>query len=230
MKVITTKQIDRIEVILGVQDAKYFIDPEETKKAIIAKGIILEDKTIAERKVLFSENAIYFNLLSGRGEYVEDVEGEEVKALLDGREEKELLKRDKTIIKDNRNKIYWEFKNDKWKDTIIKKLDKEIPVGAIWEEDLSEEQKEEINTQKEKDRIKNLTKEEKEAEKKNALEGVIGAAANYKLKLKLEIEDLETGYYIDEKVKQFYDEKKAIIDEKYKDEEVKNANTRTTTR
>jgi hypothetical protein len=228
MKVINLKEIDNIDLIDSIQDAKYFIDPEETKKAIIAKGIILEDKTIAERKVLFNENAIYFNLISEKGEYVEDVEGEEIRALLGGREEKELLKRDKTIIKDNRNRTYWEFKNDKWKDTTVKKLDKEIPVGAIWEEDLTEEQKEEINAQKEKDRIKNLTKEEKEAEKKMALEGIIGAASNYKLKLELEIEDLETGYYIDEKVKQFYDEKKAIIEDKYK--EFKNANSKTTIR
>jgi hypothetical protein len=216
MKVINIKQIDNIDFIDSIQDAKFFIDPEETKKAIIAKGIIIEDKTIAEKKQLFAENAVYFSLRSGKGEYIEDVEGEEIKALLDGREKKELLKRDKTIIKDNRDRTYWELKNNKWKDTAVKKLNKEIPVGSIWEEDLSEVQKEGIKIQKEEDRIKNLTKEEKEAEKRNALEGIIGAAANYKLKLELEIEDRETGYGIDEKVREFYNEKKAIIDEKYK--------------
>jgi hypothetical protein len=216
MKVINLKQIDNIKLIDSVQDAKFFIDPEETKKTIIAKKIILDDKTIAEKKQLFKENAVYFNLRSEKGEYVKDIEGDEIKFLLGERKEKEFLKRDKTIIKDNRNKTYWQLKNGKWSETKIKKLGEKIPVDSIWEDDLTKDQKSQISLQNEEERIKNLSRDDREKEKNNALEAVIGSAANYKLKLELEIEDRETGYGIDGKVKEFYNEKKAIIDEKYK--------------
>lgn len=218
MKVITTKIIDEIEIIDYICDAKIFVDPEKTKQAIIAKGNILEDKTIAERKVLFSENAVYFDLQSHM-EYIDDIEGEEIKSLLDGRQEKELLKLDKEIIKDERNKIYFILKDEKWKEIKIKKLDEEIPEGAIFQEDLTIEQRTEIYEQKEEERIESLTTEQREIEKNAKIDGLLGSVANYKMKLELE-DSTETGFDLDAEIRSFYEDAKSVIVEKYDIKEV----------
>jgi hypothetical protein len=213
MKVITTKNIDGIEIIDNIQDAKYFIDPEKTKQNIIKKGIVLEDKTIEERRKIFHDNAIYFGL-GPNMEYIEDEkEIEKLEFLLKSRRPGDVLKKqDKLVIPDDREKIFFLKESGQWTENKVLKLGQVIPVNAVFAENLTEEQKQEIAKQREKQRIIALSENERNAEKQQVMECNMDSVMKYKLQLELE----EAGENeIKTRIKELYDRLKAETDEKY---------------
>jgi hypothetical protein len=213
MKVITIKQIDGIEIIDSIQDAKYFIDPEKTMQVINKKGIVLENKTIEERRKIFHDNAVYFGLAQNM-EYIEDKkEIEKLEFLLGSRRPGDLLKKaDKLVVPNHSGKTFFRRENNKWIEDKVLKFDQVIPANAVFAENLTKEQQLEISEQKERQRIAGLSEKEREEEKQQIMETHLNSVMKYKLQLELEeVEENE----VKTRIKKLYDRLKAETNEKY---------------
>lgn len=102
----------------------------------------------------------------------------------------ELLTLNGQVILDNRDRVSWK------KDVLgwvclgaITEVDTDKPEGAVWEEDLSHSQVEEIKAQWERERIAELTDEDRAIEKQVLVNAARGEAAFMRSELEIEGHD-----------------------------------------
>jgi hypothetical protein len=100
------------------------------------------------------------------------------------------------IIPDYTNAKYWQKTDDTWIESLIASLGEALPLGGVFEVDLSPIQQAEIDAQKERGRIAAITPTEREAE----IEGLLKSLASETLRLQ-ELAELQeeafnkTAYY-----------------------------------
>lgn len=120
------------------------------------------------------------------------------------------LKTDGSIIPDFVGVKYSKKIGSEWGFGTIIKLGVEIPAGAIIDEDLTEDQKTEINIQNEKERVAGLSAEDKAIEKAGLISGVANQAQTMENELKFS----KVADYV-KKAQAFYDAEIIKINDKY---------------
>jgi hypothetical protein len=88
------------------------------------------------------------------------------------------------LLNDNRGRVVW-IKNDKWKKRTLQLLTDIKETLEIWENELTDEQKNEIIIQVEAERIIGLTQEEKEAEKNIMIDNALKASVQMRNELEI---------------------------------------------
>jgi hypothetical protein len=162
---------------------------------------------------ILEENTVYFSPRVGE-EFLENKdEAESLTGKRDQLKEGEILLRDGTKKTDLRGTEYWIKKDKKWKKKTIAKIGETLPTGAKSGQELTPPDWAEIYAQKDAERIGELTAPEKSAEKAQALDGALTAAALERSKLEI---SGETEAAALSKSKDFFEAKKAEIEKKYK--------------
>jgi len=137
-----------------------------------ARKLGMTDK---ELENLTDENKVYADL-GDEAEYIDGDEDKLINERLKKRGEKRLLLNNLEYIPNYKGADYHIKRSGKWKLEKIEDIGIELPDGAILQENLTREQREEIAAQTEIERIENLTPEQKEAEKENALDALADEA------------------------------------------------------
>jgi len=144
-------------------------------------GIVLQ----SEFKNMMTEHAIYFTTKENET-IIDEVEANNIETLMiEATQNGKLVTKDKKLIVDNRGKIYFLKKDDTWSKYEILKLGETKKSGSIEDKDLTEEQKEEITIQFEKDRIANLTVAERAAEREIKYNILLSQAGQMKNELEI---------------------------------------------
>jgi len=146
MKVIRTTEIDGYKIVAFVNNANLFIDAEATYKSLAKKGIDLKKLPTAQRQEIIYDNAIYFNIQS-HSKFVTDEDGEHIKQLILNNRDNAIIDINANVIIDNRKKVIYQKINNIWEKIKIEKIGEDIPVNAIEEKNLTEQQKIEIAEQ-----------------------------------------------------------------------------------
>ena len=173
--------------------------------------LMAENKPLIEsfkikKKELVKENAVYFQPKPGEV-FIEDEQHETLTQIEIGEFAKLCI--DGTVIPDYSEQTIHQKISDRW---VIINLDfgESFPVGAILSRDLTDEQKIEIATQTESDRITELSDIDKETEKNAAIENAAILAARMRSVLEIQSDpDALT------KSQDWYNEQLIIIEEKY---------------
>ncbi|MGD9157310.1 MAG: hypothetical protein PVG39_02795 [Desulfobacteraceae bacterium] len=147
------------------------------------KSLFLKMKE--EYKELMISNAVYFQPKPGE-EFVEDVEAEEIKALLaEAIPNGQLVTKDKKKIVDNRGKEYWQKSAGKWHQSWIDKIGLKPNEAMIYINDLTESQRKEISLQLETERISKMSKADKAKEKEQRESGLRNQAVQMRNELEI---------------------------------------------
>jgi len=173
MKVIYKGKIDEYIIIMFVTNAT--IDSEATKKRIAPE--ITQEMSEEDIENLYMENLVYADVGS-EADLVEDTYGDEIQKKLDAAKKNQLLLYSGKYICNYKGVKYWIKVLSKWKEEEINTIGVKLPTGAILQEDLSEEQRKEIASQRELDRIAGLTPEKKAEEKTIRLHSLAREAIN----------------------------------------------------
>jgi len=161
---------DDINIILGV--SKVDIDPVETDKAV-KEFLKNNPKTKKSRKELYAELAVPCKY-GNEYKIVTDSEGDEVQKKLNKLTEHERLNKEIEIIPYWKGTEYWTHK-EKWEKKTVGKSGEELPSDAIFDNNLTQEQRKEIFDQQEEERFEALTPEQKIKEKKAKIEAQLDA-------------------------------------------------------
>lgn len=147
----------------------------------------LQNKNVS----LIEANAVHFT--PKEGEIA--MEAEEIDALqaqFNALPENALLNLEGEQISDFRGKVYWETDIDvNWQHATIENIGVDLPAGALWDSELTYEQRLEIMTQLEELRIDGLTDEDRRTEFKAKADAI--AAEGGTQKQALRITGLENG-------------------------------------
>jgi hypothetical protein len=143
------------------QAAKDLVEKEE-------KLVLAEDAYLAKWIKLYEDNAVYC-MPAANQEIIEDAVADEINEKLTSLNNNERLLEDGTVIKDFVGVSYYIKENGKWDKKVIDEVGVTVPEGALMEEDLTSEMREEILYQAELERIAALSAEEKEKEKESAI-------------------------------------------------------------
>jgi len=173
--------------------------------------LMAENKPLIEsfknkKKELVRENAVYFQPKPSEV-FIEDEQHETLTQIEIGEFAKLCI--DGNVIPDYSEQTIYQKVKDRW---IIVNLDfgESFPIGAILNRDLTDEQKVEISTQTESDRIIELSAIDKETEKNAAIDNAAIQAARMRSVLEIQSDrDALT------KAQEWYNEQLLIIEEKY---------------
>ena len=182
MKVVYKDKIDNHTVIRFLDNAA--VDSEKTKEKIAP--LITEDMTEEEVEQLYMANLVYASV-GHEAELVDIETGEHLQQKLNEREANQLLLESGDFIADYRGTEFWVKTSGKWVKEKIEKIGIALPVGAILQENLFQQEKEqaEIAVQEEEDRLAKLTPKqlavEKEAEIAKALREVSILKGEYEI-------------------------------------------------
>jgi ribosomal protein L24 len=178
MKIINFVEIEGYQLITSIGNASP--DPEETNNKVDV--IIAENPDILLKKTkdeLLVENVVFARLGQGQ-KYVDDDEGEKLESIFDSLGSQWQLQLSGDTITDLRNKEYYIKKAGLWEKQKINSLGQTLPKNAVLSDELTTTQQREIAEQEEEERqkiiekeeevrIANLTPEQKDEEKKEAL-------------------------------------------------------------
>ena len=153
-------------------------------KALKNNIVSLKSSVNKETQRLFAENAIYFGPRKGE-KIISEEEYTRLKKTFKDLPANKKLKQDGTIIDDNRDVTYKIKQNGIWEDHKITKLGVSIPDGGKKLQELTESDYNEINQQKNDERLKSLSPEEKQNEKQIILQAASREAAIMKAELEL---------------------------------------------
>jgi len=209
---ILNKQIQEIRkkgYIKDRQEEKQFNNYLEQKKDCLEEISNLEKNNKIKIDKLIIEKAVYFE--PAKNEIIKtDKEIETLKGISNNLKKRQLMDIDGKII-DNWTGINYFLKKDKW--IAYECLLGEVPkIGSKIYQDLTDEEKNEIGEQNEKDRIDLLGPKEKKNEKKIAIDSAAIIAANKKASL--EIQGIKSTKAFNEAQK-WYKEQVEIIEKKY---------------
>jgi len=206
MKTISFAEIDNFQIIVGIENAAS--DPEETRVKV--EAIIKNDPDVLLKKTrdeLLMENEIPARL-GKEQKNVEDEEGERLEYIFKNLRPYERLLLSGDTITDQRNTEYWIKQANTWNKHIIEHTGETLPQNAVLNDNLSETQQKEIAEQNERERLANLTPEQKADEIEAALTAI-------KREVRIQKEEAEiAGEPFDAKTE--YQLRKAKIDEKYR--------------
>jgi hypothetical protein len=164
MKTKYKEKIGAYTIIKFIDNAT--VDSEETKRRI--ELMITSEMTETDIEKLYNENLVYARV-GDEADLIDDEHAEQIQSKLDGMGEHQLLLGSGDYIADYQGVEYQIKKAGKWEKEQINEIGVNLPSGAILDKDLTQEQKNEISAQQEKDRITALTTEEKEDEKRSKL-------------------------------------------------------------
>ena len=138
---------------------------KETQKQLATHAPALK----AKRKDLYQKNAVYF-IPPGYEEISDKVFFENLQRLFSELKGNQFLTIHGDTITDHRGEHYW-LKDEVcgWAEITVKGLSEEIPTGSIRSDKLSKENIAEIHSQKELERISNLSEEQRKTEKEAKL-------------------------------------------------------------
>lgn len=207
MYTVITQELDGFSVVAGFSFA--VIDPAETTKKI--EQAINDDSSLLGVKmdVLLKKYAVYFR--PKRGEtIISSDEFNRLYSIYSKLTTNQLLTESGEVIDNYKGVEYWLENSGCWKKFTIEKIGFRPPDGAKYEIQLTNEEKQQIEEQIDRERILKLTKEEKEAEKKQATEIALSKAAMEKVKYEI----LGNPKAAEMAVK-FWNDLKAEIDKKY---------------
>lgn len=156
----------------------------------------------------WSHNQLYFDPKLGEN-FIHDEIAEELKGKLKTKRSDEVVLISGAFMKDHRDKEYW-IKKDKWKLHKITKLGDVLPKKGIWAENISMEQRMEIQEQLDLERISKLSNDKRSRELEQQLQFLLKAAASKKL----EYEVLEESDPLT-KSRKWYQEEKTRLEERY---------------
>lgn len=146
----------------------------------------LADALLVKRKKMILEFAEYFSLQENNY-YISDDEAKILKEkMIEATSNNFVVSRTGELVADFRGFIFWKKINNAWKKSEITKLGEKFGTGFVKYSELSDEEKQEISIQLEKERIENLNATEKEAEKTAAMQGIITRAALMKSELEIQ--------------------------------------------
>jgi len=202
MKVVHFEKLDGFEIIKFITDQP--VDPLATLKATYPK--IKTDMSDAEVEAEFMANRVFAN--SGQNtKLLSEADAEKLQTKLDNLKDHQRLGLDGTVIPDYTGEEYWQLTKGKWAKGKIGGIGEALPKGAIFDKDISAEQRSEIAAQEEEARIKSLSPEEKAREKETRL----AAAKREAVQLKNEAEIVDEEF----DAKAWFQERKAEIEKIY---------------
>jgi len=179
MKVKYKELIGNHTIVRIIDDA--VVDTVATDKAIAAKfykeGMTQKEKDSIRREQYELKNFVYAKY-GDEVDVIEDSEGAEIRQALSSLEKNQLLLDNGEIIADYRGVEYSIKKSGEWTKERIEDIGVPLPVGAVLEKDLTEEQQAEIVEQWEARRISALTTEQKAKEKTERLHAAAREALN----------------------------------------------------
>lgn len=114
-----------------------------------------------------------------------DADIEELREKLVAKTENQQLLSDGEYIDDFRGKFYNKKVDETWNRVPLTGLGVTKPAGSKWDGELTEEEKLEIGTQNENERLAGLTPEDKAAEKQARLDSVLQASINMRSGLEI---------------------------------------------
>jgi len=164
MKVKYKEKIGNKTIIRFITDA--VIDSEETKKGI--STMVKPGMSEKEIEDIYNANLAYAKV-GGEADLISDELGEQLQKKFDEMGERKLLLDSGEYIDDYRGVEYLIKTSGKWVKVKIEGVGEAPPSEAVLQEDLSQEQREEIATQEEADRIAALTPEQKAEELRKSL-------------------------------------------------------------
>jgi hypothetical protein len=202
--------IDGFEVVVRLD--KQTVDPRQTEINVEAKDPDYRNLPPGDVEALFAENAAYSNP-GPNGRILEDEVGEEHGAKLNNLSGHEKLLTDGNIIADYRGTEYWKKQGGQWEKTEIEALGVALPAGAVLDNDLTPDQKQEIDAQREAARIAGMPPGEKTKEKQGLIKAVLHEAAIKKQEADIEAEIAGESSVFDATA--WFQERKAEIEAKY---------------
>jgi len=206
MKIITFVKIENYQIITNIGEASP--DPAETNN--IVEAIIAENPDILLKKTrdeLLEENVVFARLGHGQ-KYIDDAEVKNLEDVFDKLAPHEKLCLSGDIVVDLRNTEYHTKQNGVWNKQKIEHLGETLPQNAVLPDNLSPEQQQEIAEQDEKERVANLTPDQKAEEKETALAAAKREARCLKEEAEIAGEPFDAA--------REYQLKKATIEEKYR--------------
>lgn len=151
----------------------------------------IEQALFLKRAELTISNAVYQETARNQIDIIKDQYDDykikliSIKQYFDNTKKRQFLVSTGDIIDDNRGRVVWE-KDDKWKKRTLQFLSdiKELP--EIWEDELTEEQRQEIAVQVENERVEALSPEDNEAEKNTMIEAALRQSVQMKSELEIQ--------------------------------------------
>jgi len=169
--IIFRKTIGNYTLIRDITPAE--VDAIRTFRKIDAK--IKPDMTESEIQQLYMDNREYAGV-GAEGTRVRAKTAKPlIKKLKEAGENRLLLENGEYIV-NYHGKEYWTNENNVWKKEKVEGIGIAIPNNAIFDTDLTEKQRKEIADQTEKERIANLSSEERQKEKRGRLLSVFHTA------------------------------------------------------
>ena len=164
MKVIYKDKIGNHTVIRHIADAA--VDSEKTKEKIAS--LLTAKMTEKEVEKIYMDNLV-FAKVGPEATLVDDETAAPLQKRFNERTANQLLLESGEFIADYRGVEYWEKKSGRWEQVKIESIGITLPVGAVLQENLLQEQQKEISEQQEAERIACLTDKAKAEEKDTRL-------------------------------------------------------------
>lgn len=181
-----------------------------TVPGVIEQGKAAHGELMGRRLALMEENAVYFTPRAGE-EIISDADYQKYGEVYAARKaENEIVCRDFSTVIDRRGEN-WARKGAVWTVGQIEKLGEDLPKGAIWVDDLSDDQLAVLYNDLEAARVAELTPEQKESEKAAAIARASGQAIQFRSE-----RELETGGSAIVEAQRYYADLVAQIEAKYK--------------
>jgi hypothetical protein len=179
MKIKRTESIGEYKIIRGIDDP--VPNPVATEEEAFRHVTVAEYRAMSEEaiKELFNQHIVYANPGPG-GAFVQDTEAEAILLKLADLDEHEKLQDNLEILPDWRGVEFWHKADEVWDKHKIDQIGIMPPDGFVLPDALSEEHRREIAIQEETGRIANLTAEQREKEKENALNALKAEALRQK--------------------------------------------------
>jgi hypothetical protein len=162
--IIFKKVIENYTIIRDITPAE--VDSVRTTQKIAAK--IKPGMSDPEIEQLYMDNREYANVGS-EGTLVKAKIAKPLIKKLGEAGKNRLLLENGEYIPNYHDQEYWTLKNDVWKKEKIVGIGITVPDGAIFDADLTEEQRKQIADQTEAERIANLSLEDRQKEKRSRL-------------------------------------------------------------
>jgi hypothetical protein len=164
MKVQLITTIGDKRIIRAIEDAAY--DVEATRKQIAP--MLTPGMTKPEIDQLFMANVVYAKP-GPEGELIGDAAANVVREKLNAKGPHRALLDTGAYIDDYRGVEYWIKESGQWLKGVIEQIGATLPAGAVLQNDLTEEQRQEVAEQQEAERVAALTPEQRIAEIKARL-------------------------------------------------------------
>jgi hypothetical protein len=176
----------------------------EAEVAVMAEGVPALAKSIWDQTQALRNQYAVYSMPPKTGyaseDLASDADHDRLKALADALPKGQRLTMDGVAVEDNRGRSYWTLKAGAWTSTLVGKLGDVRPAGSFWDEDLTADQRTDINVKADAARIAGLSADAKVAELATALDGLATQAQGLADRAKIKGEAFDpTAWYAEQK-------------------------------